>query len=70
MRVLEGLPGVQKTTIFGTAVHAVFRGGPADLGALGFRLAESGVEGAELALVEPSLEDVFLDVVEGATADA
>jgi ABC-2 type transport system ATP-binding protein len=70
MRVLEGLPGVQKTTIFGTAVHAVLRGGPADLGALGFRLAESGVEGAELALVEPSLEDVFLDVVEGATADA
>jgi ABC-2 type transport system ATP-binding protein len=66
MRVLDGLPGVQKTSIFGTAVHAVILAGADDLDDLGRRLAGAGVAGARLSRVEPSLEDVFLDVVEGA----
>jgi ABC-2 type transport system ATP-binding protein len=66
MRVLDGLPGIQKTTIFGTAIHAVLRPGAGDLADLGQRLVEAGVAGAQLSRVEPSLEDVFLDVVEGA----
>jgi hypothetical protein len=36
--------------------------------ALGHRLQEAGITDARLALVEPSLEDVFLDVVEGTAA--
>jgi ABC-2 type transport system ATP-binding protein len=68
MRVLDTLPSVQKTTIFGTAVHAVLRAGADDMTALGHRLQEAGITDARLALVEPSLEDVFLDVVEGTAA--
>jgi ABC-2 type transport system ATP-binding protein len=71
MTALDRLPAVEKTSLFGTAVHAVLRDGsmaPADLQAA---LASSGVTGAAISPVVPSLEDVFLDVVdrvEGRTA--
>jgi ABC-2 type transport system ATP-binding protein len=68
MRLLDSLPGVQKTSLFGTAVHAVLGRGSDDLSALGRRLDEGGVRHARLTPVEPSLEDVFLEVVEGAPA--
>lgn len=62
MRALEAMPEVEKTSIFGTAVHAVLRSreiGPEDIAA---RLAAAGVTVMSCAAVEPSLEDVFLDV--------
>ena len=64
MRALENLPEVEKTSIFGTAVHAVLRSGAADPQSVGPRLQEAGLADVSLALVEPSLEDVFLDVAE------
>jgi ABC-2 type transport system ATP-binding protein len=64
MRALEKLPEVEKTSIFGTAVHAVLRSTAAHPEELGARLRESGVSDASVALVEPSLEDVFLDFAE------
>jgi ABC-2 type transport system ATP-binding protein len=64
MQVLEKAPEVEKTSVFGTAVHAVLRSSEADTGALTTRLRRSGVADASIAVVEPSLEDVFLDVVE------
>ena len=64
MRALDGLDGVEKTSLFGTAVHAILRpGGPATQ-LIEARLRERGLEVASIAAVEPSLEDVFLDVVE------
>jgi ABC-2 type transport system ATP-binding protein len=62
MRVLEAMPEVEKTSIFGTAVHAVLRGaevGPEEIVA---RLRAAGHDGVECSPVEPSLEDVFLDL--------
>ena len=62
MRVLEDMPDVEKTSIFGTAVHAVLRSrdiGPDQIEA---RLAAAGVTVTECSVVAPSLEDVFLDV--------
>jgi ABC-2 type transport system ATP-binding protein len=64
MRLLDVMPEVEKTSIFGTAVHAVLRGDTLGPGALAARLAAVGVTAAECSLIEPSLEDVFLDVVE------
>ena len=64
MQVLEHAPEVEKTSVFGTAVHAVLRSREADTSALASRLRTSGVAAASIAVVEPSLEDVFLDVVE------
>jgi ABC-2 type transport system ATP-binding protein len=64
MRVLDSLPDVEKTSIFGTAVHVVLRSTEGDPSQLTSRLREAGVSDASVALVEPSLEDVFLDVAE------
>jgi ABC-2 type transport system ATP-binding protein len=64
MRALDQLGDVEKTSIFGTAVHAVLRSREADADAIGSRLADAGLTGATWSIVEPSLEDVFLDVAE------
>jgi len=66
MRALEQIPDVEKTTAFGTAVHAVLRTPDADVDALRRRLTASGLDISGIDRVMPSLEDVFLDVVEHA----
>jgi ABC-2 type transport system ATP-binding protein len=66
MRSLEGVPGVEKTSLFGTAVHAVLRGAGVDLRELAAQLEALGIDVTSVGPVQPSLEDVFLDVVERA----
>jgi ABC-2 type transport system ATP-binding protein len=67
MRALDQMEEVEKTTVFGTAVHAVLKPGPGDAPALRARLVSEGLEIGEVDRVAPSLEDVFLDVVERAS---
>jgi ABC-2 type transport system ATP-binding protein len=67
MRALEQMSEIEKTTIFGTAVHAVFRPGQADITTLRDRLTRLGLDVSATDRVTPSLEDVFLDVVEKAS---
>ncbi|HZI79246.1 MAG TPA: ABC transporter ATP-binding protein [Vicinamibacterales bacterium] len=64
MNALDAMAEVEKTSIFGTAVHAVLRTPQADTGAITARLRAAGVDVSSCTLVEPSLEDVFLDVAE------
>ena len=64
MKALDAMPEVEKTSIFGTAVHAVLRTPQADTGAIAARLRAAGIGVVSCDLVEPSLEDVFLDVAE------
>lgn len=69
MSALDRRPEVEKTSVFGTAVHAVLRHrqvGHADVAAW---LAAEGILAAQITDVPPSLEDVFLDVVERSNAD-
>jgi ABC-2 type transport system ATP-binding protein len=66
MRWLEDIPEIEKTTVFGTAVHAVLRTPEVDLAALTGRLKSQGLDISGIDRVMPSLEDVFLDVVEHA----
>ncbi|MEQ1731885.1 MAG: ABC transporter ATP-binding protein, partial [Vicinamibacterales bacterium] len=64
MRALDAMDDVEKTSVFGTAVHAVMRQhASADAVTLGARLSGAGVRARHIEPVEPSLEDVFLDVV-------
>ena len=65
MRLLDAMADVEKTSIFGTAVHAVLRPGGRSAEELRRALAGAGVP-AVVAPVPPSLEDVFLEVVERA----
>src|SRR5262249_49921806 len=64
MRALDAMPEVQKTSLFGTAVHAVVRDPSLTPEGLAARLRANGVITSRAEQVEPSLEDVFLDVVE------
>jgi ABC-2 type transport system ATP-binding protein len=64
MRALDAMPEVEGTTLFGTAVHAVVHGRQTDLSPLVERLRSGGEQVDAAQVVEPSLEDVFLDVVE------
>jgi ABC-2 type transport system ATP-binding protein len=67
MRLLDAMPAVEKTSIFGTAVHAVMRSSDVRPDAVTAALAGAGLQ-TSCRVVEPSLEDVFLDIVEkGAT---
>jgi ABC-2 type transport system ATP-binding protein len=70
MRALDAMPEVEKTSLFGTSVHAVLRSDASSAAALEARLAGAGLAIDEISEVLPSLEDVFLDVVEKAGGTA
>jgi ABC-2 type transport system ATP-binding protein len=68
MRLLDAMPEIEKTSVFGTAVHAVLKGGhDTATTSIAARLQDAGVRVAGIGPVQPSLEDVFLDVVEQAS---
>jgi ABC-2 type transport system ATP-binding protein len=69
MRALDAMDEVEESSLFGTAVHAVLRSravAPADIVA---RLAAQQLVVESVEPVQPSLEDVFLDVVEKAARE-
>ena len=68
MRLLDAMEDIEKTSIFGTAVHAVLRSPATPPDAIADRLSAGGIAVAECGLVAPSLEDVFLDVAERSVA--
>jgi ABC-2 type transport system ATP-binding protein len=63
MRILDEMPDIESTSIFGTAVHAVVASGTVDAARLvRERLATAGLTVNAIEEVRPSLEDVFLEV--------
>ena len=64
MAALDEHPAVEKTSLFGTAVHAVVRDASTGTGVLQAALEQRGIGVHAIGPVSPSLEDVFLDVVE------
>ena len=64
MAVLDRLPQVEKTSLFGMAVHAVLCSPDVSVSTLEGALAGEGIGLRAISRVTPSLEDVFLDVVE------
>ena len=64
MRLLDALSGVEKTSLFGTAVHAVLRNDAAAPDVIAQRLRAAGIDVESVTPVAPSLEDVFLDVID------
>jgi ABC-2 type transport system ATP-binding protein len=66
MRILDEMPDVEKTSIFGTAVHAVLRSPDTTADTIAARLAQRGIAVTACSRVPPSLEDVFLDIAEKA----
>jgi len=66
MRLLDEMAEVEKTSLFGTAVHVVLRDSRTSPDVLVHHLQQSGLDVISVESVSPSLEDVFLDVVERA----
>jgi len=66
MRLLDGMPQVEKTSLFGTAVHAVLRDANTPPEEIARRLTSAAIVVESLDPVAPSLEDVFLDVIDRA----
>jgi drug efflux transport system ATP-binding protein len=66
MRILDATPGVEKTSLFGTAVHAVLRSRTVTPDAVLAPVRAHGLTIESVAEVAPSLEDVFLEVIDRA----
>jgi ABC-2 type transport system ATP-binding protein len=64
MAALDRMPEVEKTSLFGTSVHAVARSQGTSPDAIRAVLTGQGLDVQDVARVAPSLEDVFLDVVD------
>jgi ABC-2 type transport system ATP-binding protein len=70
LRALDDLPTVEKTSPFGTALHVWLKPGVRDTEPLRERLNALGLAAESFEFVQPSLEDVFMDVVERAGGTA
>ena len=70
MTTLESVPGIEKTSVFGTAVHAVLRGRQVSADTIRHALERAGLTVQSLTPVVPSLEDVFLDVVDALSTES
>ncbi len=64
MTWLDTWPPVEKTSLFGTAVHAVLRGRDVTPAEVEAALRKADLPASSVSTVVPSLEDVFLDVVD------
>jgi ABC-2 type transport system ATP-binding protein len=69
MAALDRLSAVEKTSLFGTSVHAVLRDRSSSADDVRLALEGAGVEVRHVEPVAPSLEDVFLDVVDRAAQE-
>jgi len=70
VRALDDLPSVEKTSLFGTALHVWLRVGDRSTAPILERLDALGLRHDGAEFVQPSLEDVFMDVVERAGGTA
>ena len=68
MAFLDRQAGIEKTSLFGTAVHAVLKSDALTPDAVASLLKSANIDVQSIGVVSPSLEDVFLDVVERAGA--
>jgi ABC-2 type transport system ATP-binding protein len=69
MRALDAMAEVEESSLFGTAVHAVLRSQAVAPAEIVRRLDAGRLHVDSMEQVEPSLEDVFLDVVEKAARE-
>ena len=64
MRALEGLAGVRDVAVFGGGLHVTVDDGQAAMGRVRQALAGRGIEVKRLEQIQPSMEDVFVAMIE------
>jgi len=63
--LLRRLPEVGQAALFGDVIHAMLRGGERGLPAIRAALTAADIAVSAIESIEPSLEDVFIDLVQG-----
>jgi ABC-2 type transport system ATP-binding protein len=66
VRALQGVPGVLRTGMFGRRLHVAVEDAATGEGTVRRALGEAGLAVEAVRPIEPSLEDVFIAVVEAA----
>lgn len=61
---VQRIPGIREVALFGAGLHAVAAEGEAAVAAVRRRLADQGYTVSRIALITPSLEDVFVSLIE------
>jgi ABC-2 type transport system ATP-binding protein len=64
MRALEGAPGVFDVAVFGSGLHVTVEDPEAGAAQVRARLAEKGIELRSMDGIQPSMEDVFVAMIE------
>ena len=64
MRALEDAPGIQDVAVFGGGLHITVTEGVSGMRTIRERLADKGIEIYRLERIQPSLEDVFVGLIE------
>ncbi len=66
LELLDGEPAIRELAVFGATLHALVRDEKVAREAIGRRLGEAGLRVTGLARIQPTLEDVFVSLVEHA----
>jgi ABC-2 type transport system ATP-binding protein len=64
MGEIEKLPGIREVALFGRGLHVVAEDGEAAITAIGSMLGEKGYQVERIEKIVPSLEDVFVSLIE------
>jgi len=64
LRALEQCSEVVEAAVFGSGLHLMVRDAATAESAVRAALAERGIEVKRLAVIEPSMEDVFVAMIE------
>ena len=64
MGEIEGIPGIREVALFGKGLHVVVQDGDAAGRAIRLRLEEQGFTDTVVEEISPSLEDVFVSLIE------
>ncbi|HNY02601.1 MAG TPA: ABC transporter ATP-binding protein [Bacteroidales bacterium] len=64
LHALRGYPGIHSAHAFGQTAHASFREGSVDLEALATFLEKGPAGRAEIARIEPTIEDCFMELMD------
>lgn len=64
MRDIEQVAGVKEVALFGQGLHAVAEDGASAAARVRSRLVERGYQGVQVEQIVPSLEDVFVSLIE------
>jgi ABC-2 type transport system ATP-binding protein len=69
IEILTGLPSVRDASLFGAGLHIVCSEAAPAMAAIAQTLNDRGIAIQKMELIQPSMEDVFVSLIEGVEAE-